>query len=281
MTTWTLLAPLDISVLDVFHGDDGELLPFDSFDEALRVLDVVWDLLHILSYYNPITDDWDEEGLLDYLFNQVDWFDGSEGNDTVAGRGGDDVLRGGGGLDTAGFRGVRADYQLQHGSEAWIVSDSRAGRDDSDALAGFERLSFADRAVALDLDGHAGTVARLIGAVFGPEMLARADLVGLGLQWLDGGLGAEAVAAQAVASALFAERAGSHSNADFVRQVYLNVTGLAPSAADQAFYAGMLDDGSTTQGALALWASTTPENAPHIGLAGLAETGLDYLPPAG
>jgi len=271
------------------HYSHGDLLPlgsifridlFDSLDQALQVLDVVWSLLKILSYYNPLTDRWDLDGLHDYLFHEADWFDGSNGDDWLAGRGGNDVLHGNGGIDGAEYRGARANFLLTHNADGWLVDDVH-GSEGRDTLVGIERLQFQDSRLALDLDGHAGTAARLIGALFGQAALARADLVGLGLQLLDQGSSAASVSALAVGSDLFAQAAGSHGNADFVRQVYRNVVGHEASDAEVAAYVGPLDRGETTQATLALWASETALNAQQIDLAGLVQTGIAFTPPVG
>lgn len=316
MSTWTLSKALDITsfdflslgagavadilksdhyqeslgglTLDIFgrglHYSHGELLPlgdifridlFDSLDEGLQIIDMVWSVLKILSYYNPITDRWDLEGLHDYLFEEADWFKGSSGDDWLAGRGGNDVLDGNAGIDVAEYRGARADFTLKHSTEGWQLADTR-GNEGTDTLVDVERLQFNDGRVALDLDGHAGTVARLIGALFGKQALAKADLVGTGLSLLDHGSSAEAVSALAVGSDLFAQAAGSHSNVDFVRQVYRNVVGHEASDAEIAAYVDQLDHGGTTQAALALWASETALNAQQIDLAGLSETGIGF-----
>ena len=316
MTTWTLFKPLDLSRFDLWRSDehaeptvttssqyrlssgqqslslagrgllyhDGDLLPFgslfridlfDSLEQALQVLDIVWDLLHILSYYNPFTDRWDLEGLRDYLFEEVDWFDGSEGDDSLAGFGGNDVLKGDGGIDTAHYRGQRAEYQRTRAAGGCSMAD-RIARDGSDRLENIERLRFSDGAVALDLDGHAGTVARLIATRFGPAQIERADLVGIGLGLLDDGMPEATLASLAAASSLFAEVAGSHDDAAFVRQVYRNVTGVEPDSAALQHYTGLLASGAETQGSLALWASQTELVAQRIDLVGLAASGLAF-----
>ncbi|HSW04264.1 DUF4214 domain-containing protein [Aquabacterium sp.] len=318
MTTWTLFKPLDISsfdflslgddavadvmtsdhyresagrfTLDIFgdglHYNHGELLPlgdifgidlFESLDEALQIVDVVWSLLKILSYYNPLTDHWDLEGLHDYLFREADWFDGSEGDDWFAGRGGDDVLQGGGGIDVAAYSGARSDFTLSRTAEAWQLADTR-GSEGTDTLAGVERLQFQDSSLALDLAGHAGTVARLIGAVFGPQFLAHADLVGVGLALLDEGMSTVQLSALATGSDLFEALAGSHSNADFVRTVYRNVTGTEADDSTRDYYVALLDSGTMTQAALAAVAAETEINAEQIDLIGLAQTGIAFTP---
>jgi hypothetical protein len=316
MSTWTLSKALDLTsfdflslgadavgeilksdhyreslgglTLDIFgdglHYSHGELLPLgdifridllDSLDEGLQILDMAWSLLKILSYYNPMTDRWDLDGLHDYLFKEADWFNGSSGDDWLAGRGGNDRLDGNAGIDVAEYRGARTDFTLKRTADGWQLADTR-GHEGTDTLVDVERLQFNDSRVALDLDGHAGTVVRLIGALFGKQALDRADLVGAGLSLLDHGSSAEAVSALAAASDLFAQAAGSHSNADFVRQVYRNVVGHDASDADIAPYVSQLDSGTTTQATLALWASETALNAQQIDLAGLSQTGIGF-----
>ncbi len=318
MSTWHLFRPLDTTTLDflslggdavgdLLGGDHfretsgtrvldlfgsglrashGDLLPFgditridlgDAIDSTLQVVNIVWNLLKILSYYNPLTDRWDTEGLLDYLFHETDWFDGSSGDDWFAGYGGDDTLHGNGGIDTAVYRGQRGNFMLTRNADGWLLTDLR-GSEGRDTLTGIERLQFGDGAVALDLEGHAGSVARLVGALFGRSALARGDLVGLGLSLADQGVSPAELAALAVGSDLFAQAAGSHSNADFVRLVYRNVVGTAPSDAEWNHYVQQLDSGAITQAALALLASESDLNAQQIDLAGLAAQGLAYTP---
>lgn len=279
MARWTLFDPLDLSSLDFFDGDRPNSPDdfFDSFDEAVQVLEVVWDLLRILSYYNPLTDHWDEDGLLDYLFNEIDWFEGSDGDDTFEGHAGNDVLNGHDGIDTAVFDGQRSQYALASSGDTVTVQDGRSGGDGRDSLQHIERLRFDDRSVALDLDGHAGSVARLVGTLFGPQGMDDAALVGLGLRLKDEGASDAQLARVAVDSALFATAAGSHSNADFVRLVYRNVTGHEAGTAELQHYTALLDSGATDQVSLALWASQTTELAQRIDLAGLAERGLEFV----
>jgi hypothetical protein len=281
MTTWTLLDPLDLANL---WADEDDLPSFDdlldidlfkSLDDALDVLGMAWDVLEILSHYDPLRDDWDIDGLLDYLFEEVDWFDGSEGDDSLQGFGGDDVLHGDGGTDTAYYRGERGDYQLSRADGGWSIAD-RNGRDGTDRLESIERLRFSDEALALDVDGDAGTVARLIATLFGPSHVERTDLMGIGLGLLDGGLSDTALASVAAASGVFADLAGSHADADFVRQVYRNVTGVEPDAAALQHYTGLLASGAETQASLALWASQTDLVAQRIDLVGLAASGIAY-----
>jgi hypothetical protein len=99
----------------------------------------------------------------------ADRIEGRAGRDTLIGSGGNDQLLGGDGLDTAVYAGPRSRFDV--GSRATTVTD-RTGTEGSDTLQGVERLRFTDVSLAFDLDGAAGTVARLLGAVFGREAVA-------------------------------------------------------------------------------------------------------------
>ena len=137
-----------------------------------------------------------------------------------------------------------------------------------------------DLGFALDLDGAAGSTARLIGAIFDTPFLIP-EFVGIGIRFFDDGWSMEAVAQLALNTDLYVERAGSRSNADFVRLVYENVVGVAPSAAEQAVYEGILDRGEMTQAQLAVFAAETAENALNIDLVGLSNSGIEFIPNAG
>lgn len=321
MPIWTLHQPLDLSTLDFlalrgaavpeirtsthyrhsvgsvaldllgsgFVYKDGNLLPFgsihdlrlsDAVDTLVEIGDLLWTLLELLSYYDPLRDDWDEDGLLDYLFRRFDEIVGSAGADTLCGRGGDDVLRGNDGIDTALYGGTRADYDVQRVGGGWQVADRR-GEDGRDTLSAVERLQFADGALALDLDGQAGSVARLIGALFGADALARPDYVGTGLALLGRGMSESELAALAAASPAFAAHAGGDGNAAFVATVFAHAVGRAATAEELDHYTALLDSGATSRAALALLAASTDHVAEAVDLVGLAASGLPYVPIAG
>lgn len=213
-------------------------------------------------------------------FADADVLSGLAGDDRLRGLGGDDVLSGGDGRDVAVYDAPRRNYQVQRGAGGWTVSDN-SGADGRDQLSGIERLRFSDQWLALDLDGHAGTVAKIAGAVLGKAALGNLSILGIGLQLLDQGVSEADLVTMAVATPQFASLAGSHSNVDFVRTVYANVVGAAPSSSELTYYVGLLERGEFTQGSLALLACETALNQQQIDLVGLAATGLAYLPGGG
>lgn len=210
--------------------------------------------------------------VLAYLLRGDDTITGSADPDLLAGFRGADTLDGGGGIDGAFYTGYRSGYTATNTGTAWQVAD-HSGLDGTDTLVNVERLSFEDVSVALDLDGNAGTVARILGAVFGRHAVASTELAGIGLRLADTGTSAEAL----VQLALDHRLGPWHAGDDVVNLLYTNIVGSAPPQQQAAVYRGWLDSGLYTEASLGLFAAQTGENAASIGLAGLAQTGLAFV----
>ena len=207
-----------------------------------------------------------------WLLRGDDTVTGSWEPDLLAGFRGADTLDGGGGIDGAFYTGYRSGYQATKSGGAWQVLD-HSGLDGVDTLVNVERLSFEDVSVALDLDGNAGTVARILGAVFGRHAVASTELAGIGLRLADTGTSAEAL----VQLALDHRLGPWHTGDDVVTLLYTNIVGSAPPQQQAAVYRGWLDSGLYTEASLGLYAAQTGENAASIGLAGLAQTGFAFV----
>ena len=203
----------------------------------------------------------------------ADTFVGNGANNSLTGGGGDDTVDGAGGIDTAVFTGARNAYVIAGSGSGRSVADGTSGRDGTDSLTNIERLKFSDGSLALDLDGNAGKVAKILGAVFGAASIARKDFVGIGLSIIDGGMNYEDLCALAV------KAAGKSTNADVVELLWSNVVGGSIPADQKANFVGLLDKGMTI-GRLTSIAADTTLNTEKIGLIGLAQTGIEYLPPA-
>jgi hypothetical protein len=180
-----------------------------------------------------------------------------------------EAVAGGAGVDHVAYTGAASGYGLSHTASGWSVYRTAL---DTDTLVNIERLDFADAHVALDFDGHAGTVAKLLGAVFGSASVHSPAYVGIGLQLADAGMPDAALAAMALDARLGANA----SHEDVVRTLYTNVFGVAPAAGDLAHYAHLLDDGTFTPAGLALLAAGTASNLANIGFDGLWSAGLAY-----
>ena len=204
--------------------------------------------------------------------------DGGAGNDSLAGRDGNDVLVGGPGhnfldggvgVDTAAYGSSRASYTIVK-TAAGVSVSSAAG---TDSLVGIERLSFSDGHLALDLGGAAGTVAKVIGAVFGADCVHNAQYVGIGLHLLDAGMTGQDLVGMALDCRLGADP----SNDAVVDLLYSNLFGSAPAAAQKDAFVALLDLGALSQESLGQIAADHALNAANIDLVGLSAAGVAYL----
>jgi hypothetical protein len=174
---------------------------------------------------------------------------------------------GGAGVTTAVVGAVRAQVTLTADPQGWGLRVGAAT--DRLRLDGVERLRFADGSLALDLDGAAGEVARLLGAVFGPDAVHNRSYVAIGLAHKDQGLSYEALGALAL------REAGADTPQRMVDRLWTHVVGSPPTAEQAQPYVDLLL-GGMSPGALAVFAAETTLNAERIDLVGLASLGLPY-----
>ena len=191
-------------------------------------------------------------------------------NDTFKGQPGTDLIDGGLGTDTVVYSGPLKQYTVNKSGNRYIVSEP-TGSDDTDYLTNIERLKFSDKSMAIDLDGNAGTTAKILGAVFGKESVSNKSYVGIGLSFLDAGWTYDNLAGLAL------DAAGAKTNDQIVSLLWTNVIGSKPTAADKQPFIALLENGMSS-GALAHLAADTSLNATNINLVGLAQTGIEYIP---
>ena len=191
-------------------------------------------------------------------------------NDTFKGQPGTDLIDGGLGTDTVVYSGPLKQYTVNKSGSRYIVSEP-TGSDDTDYLTNIERLKFSDKSIALDLDGNAGTTAKILGAVFGKDAVNNKNYVGIGLNFLDTGWSYDNLAGLAL------EAAGAKTNDQIVSLLWTNVIGTKPTAADKQPFIALLENGMTA-GALAHLAADSSFNTTNINLVGLAQTGIEYMP---
>jgi hypothetical protein len=196
-------------------------------------------------------------------------------NDTFKGQPGIDYFDGGLGLDTVVYSGPQERYTINKSGNRYVVSEP-TGSDDTDNLVNIERLQFSNGKLALDVEtGNAGEAAKLIGALLGPTYVKDKALAGIVINLLDQKYSSDTIAKLGIATPMFLGMAGSSSNTDFVKQVFINVVGRAPTPSESSTYVNMLDAG-TPQSALALMAAHTDLNAARIDLVGLIQHGLEF-----
>lgn len=212
--------------------------------------------------------------------DQADQIIGNAGNNTFEGRGGNDHLDGGDGLDTAVWAGNAAQYKISPTATGYAVQ-SLSSAEGTDQLQNMERLRFSDESVALDLSGNAGITAKILGAVFGQSAVSNKQFVGIGLHYLDDlGYSYPGLVQLAITAALGA----APSNEQVVDLLYTNLVGKAPDAATRQNYVDLLKYGTFTVASLGVLAADTELNKTNIKLVGsssLVQTGLEYLPFSG
>ncbi|GJL75132.1 hypothetical protein [Nitrosomonas sp.] len=207
--------------------------------------------------------------------NVAEIIEGGSGKDIFSGFGEDDTLIGNGAIDTAIYTGQSSDYILEkHTDDVWTIDHKNNGADGTDTVVDIERIQFADISIALDLDGHAGRTAKLIGAVFGPESILNKQFVGIGLRFLDDGTSYETLMQLAITAALGADAANHTAVVDLL---YENIVGFTPSTAEEARFVALLDSGTHTVASLGVLAAETGLNQDNIDLVGLSQIGLEYF----
>ena len=200
---------------------------------------------------------------------------GSTARDRLRGGDGADTLDGLGGVDTAVYFGHRADFAVGRAASGDVTVQRTAAPAATDTLRQVERIEFRDGNLALDLDGAAGQVARILGAVFGPASVGNREYAGIGLSLADRGTSELDLMQLALQV-----RLGAATNETVVRVLYENVIGLPPPDAELQHFKSLLDNGTYSQAALGVMAAGTQYTADRIDLVGLNAHGLAYQPVA-
>lgn len=203
---------------------------------------------------------------------------GTASNDLINPMGGSDIVNGGGGIDTIQIAAARASFQVSiSGSNATvvqIVSGASGGvsAGDTVSLNSVERVQFSNTKLALDVNGNAGAVAKILGAVFGASAVGNASYMGIGLGYLDGGMSV----ADLSKLALNAKLGTNFSNAAEITLFYQNLVGMTPNQDDIAGWSARIQSGEFTQASFATMVEDLSFNTDNINLAGLAQTGIVY-----
>jgi Ca2+-binding RTX toxin-like protein len=200
-----------------------------------------------------------------------DAIEGLAGNDVFIGGLGDDQLNGGTGIDTAQFSGAQGNYTTSSAKGAFTVSDKRTNSDGLDILSAIERIKYADKYFAIDLDGNAGITAKVIGAVLGKDAVKNPTIVGLGLSYADKGMSYSDLGALALSAV------GARTNDAIVSTLWRNVVGFEASPETKAPFIKMLQDG-LKPGDFVVMAADHILNTTNIGLVGLVQTGIEFTP---
>jgi serralysin len=206
---------------------------------------------------------------------------GNSSDNILTGGKGNDNLDGGVGIDMAVYTADLKDTVLtnfiDYGSRdgniqlrtAWNVV--LAG--ETDTLRNIERLKFNDTFVALDLDGNAGKIVKLLAALLGAASATEKAYVGAGLHALDNGMSYEALMKVGIDVVFGSNPAGS----SVVDTLYQNLVGSAAPQSLLDEYGAMLDDGIMSATDLGIAVAEHSLTATNIDLVGLASSGLEYI----
>jgi len=202
---------------------------------------------------------------------------GNDENNIITLNGGEDYVDGGSGIDRIIVGLAKSNFKLsasEDGNTLEFNLDTRSNPFGYNkvGLIDVERVSLTDANLAIDIDGHAGITAKILGAFLGASGIERTDLVGVGLGLLDNGLSYEDFLQEAL-DAVFGP---SPSGAELVNHFYGTLTGQsAPqSLIDQ--YGSLIDNGSLSTVSLAMQVAENELNLQNIDLVGLASTGIEY-----
>jgi len=180
------------------------------------------------------------------------------------------------GIDTVALGAAASAFKLQAttSNTANPTSYNLVRQDGSGtvSLTNVERLTFSDQKLALDLNGNAGSVAKILGAVFGAGAVARPEFVGIGLSLLDSG---QYNATTLMGYALEVALGQNASPQAVVDLLYRNVVGVLPDAQTQQSFVDLISANSPAW--LGGLAATHPLNEANIQLTGLQLTGLAFV----
>lgn len=195
------------------------------------------------------------------------------GTDTIIGSAGNDFINGYGGVDTGVYAGNAANYTIRGADSTFSVT----GAAGSDTLLNVERLSFADKHIAIDVgaNDNGGAVYRLYEAALDRTP----DAAGLGfwMDRLDDGAGVVDIAAGFIGTAEYKALYGAVTgNTELVSKYYTNILDRAPDAGGLAYWAGLLDSGRATTAQVLEAISDSTENIAAV--APLIANGFEYVP---
>jgi uncharacterized repeat protein (TIGR02059 family) len=174
---------------------------------------------------------------------------------------------GGAGVDTVVFPASFAQLHIEASDAGFTLQRMTDGA--MLELSNVERLTLEDTQLALDLDGHAGQAAKLVGAVAGAAFLDNKPLVGEVLRALDTGVSAQSLAQ------LGLQLLGAQTAGQVTQLLWTNVVGSAATPEQLQPFVSMMAQGMTG-GELAVLASNLELNATRIDLVGLAAIGIEF-----
>ena len=136
-----------------------------------------------------------------------------------------------------------------------------------------QRIKFSDLSLAFDMNGNAGEVVKILGAVFGKDAVNKQDYVAIGLKYLDQGTSYNDL----MVLALNTKLGPNYTNAAEINLLYQNLINTTPSAADLNSWSALIQNKTYTNASLAQFACDTSINTQNINLTGLTDKGVLFL----
>lgn len=212
-------------------------------------------------------------------------FVGVSGNESFISGAGNDSIDGGPGIDAAIYGGNRANFSLTKSGGGFSIVD-KSGALGSDKVQNVERLKFADANVALDVGATqaGGATALLLGAVLPGRLVYDASklaLLGAVIDLFDQGYSLQILSGAVMRLPIWDILTGkaTPSNTDIASYLLTNVNGVAPDATTltNAVTSLNAEVDFASQGNFLWHLAESAANQMHVGLIGLADTGLAYL----
>ncbi|MGB0558896.1 MAG: M10 family metallopeptidase [Pseudohongiellaceae bacterium] len=210
-----------------------------------------------------------------------DTITGNSSNNRITGGKGSDTIDGASGVDMAIYDANFIDASLNsfvdyessgeniYLKTAWNVVLAS----DTDTLRNIERVKFNDTYIALDMNGNAGKVVKLLAAVLGKSSVENKEYVGAGLNALDNGMTYEGLMKAAI-DVVFGP---NPTGASVVGAFYENLAGSPAPQSILDEYGALLDDKTMTPTELGIAVAEHSLNATNIDLIGLASSGVEYM----
>ena len=209
---------------------------------------------------------------------------GTAYKDSFTGGPGNDTLDGGGGTDTITYTLGRSNFAIAKTGTGFTMTDN-TGANGVDILLNVERLKFSDGAIALDVGAtqSAGQTALLLGAVLPGRLVydtSKQALLGAAIDLFDQGYSLQTLSGAVMRLPIWDILTGkaTPSSTDIATYLLTNVNGVAPDVTTLASAVAALNTETdfATQGSFLWHLAESTANQTHIGLVGLASTGLPY-----
>ena len=218
--------------------------------------------------------------------NHTFFITGNSGNETIdlSNLMGNNNIDGGAGIDTVVYGNSRSDSTLIQTSNSFSLTDNSSSAG-TDTLLNVERIKFSDGGIALDVGATqpAGQSVLLLGAVLPGRLVfdsSKQALLGAAIDLFDQGYSLQTLSGAVMRLPIWDILTGkaTPSNTDIATYLLTNVNGVAPDATTLAYAVSALNTETSfaTQGNFLWHLAESTASLAHVGLVGLASTGLAY-----